>query len=90
MKESRNFELDHLKKKKRKKAERTTLATWQLSGLVLSRCSFAPLDMLFAMKILKDECYIAIKAYKFTISEILDFFLDILSLVYCMSALSLI
>jgi len=34
MKESRNFELDHLQKKKRKKA----LATWRLSGLVLSQC----------------------------------------------------
>jgi len=42
------------------------------------------------MKILKDECYIAIKAYKFTVSEIFRFFWYILSLLYCMSALSLI
>ena len=32
---------------------------------------FVPLDMLFIMKTLEDKCYVVIKAYKFTVLEIL-------------------
>ena len=68
MKESRNFELAHLKKK--------NMALWRLCGLVLSRCFFAPVSMLFVMKTLEDGWHIVIKAYKFTVFAILsEFFL---------------
>jgi len=38
VKESRKFELAHLKKKKKKKERKNILAVWRLSGSVLSRC----------------------------------------------------
>jgi len=41
---------------------------------LLSWWFFMPVGMLFVMKTLKDEWHIAIKAYKFTIFEILRFF----------------
>jgi len=41
---------------------------------------FMPLSVSFGMKTLKDECYIVIMAYKFSVLEIL---------IYCMSTLSL-
>jgi len=50
-KESSNFELAHLKKKKKKKKRRrkkeNILSIWRLSGLVLLRCFFTPLGVLF-------------------------------------------
>ena len=64
MKASCNFELAHLKKKKRKK---TILAIWRLSGLVLLQCFFAPMGVLFVIKTLEDEQYVVIKAYKFIV-----------------------
>ena len=45
VKESHNFELAHLKKKKE-----NILAVWRLSGLVLSQFFFAILGVLFVMK----------------------------------------
>jgi len=47
--ESRKFELAHLKKKKK-----NILAVWRLSGLVLSRC-FLHHWVLIVMKTLEDE-----------------------------------
>ena len=47
--------------------KKNILAVWQLPGSVLSQCIFAPLGM----KALEDEWQIVIKAYKFTILEIL-------------------
>jgi len=38
VKESRKFELAHLKKKKNNNKNNNILAIWRLSGLVLSRC----------------------------------------------------
>jgi len=58
-KESHNFELTHLEKKKN-----NNFAVWQLSGLIHSQCFFAPLDVFLVMKTLKDECFIVIKGYK--------------------------
>jgi len=60
VKESHNFKLArHKKKKKKKKKEKKEniliLAIWQLS---------VPQGMLFITKILEDEWYIVIKAYK--------------------------
>jgi len=51
VKESRKFELAHLKKKTKKKI----LAVWRLFGSVLSRCFLALLGVLFIMKALEDE-----------------------------------
>ena len=70
MKESCSFELSNLKKKKKKKKMMMILAIWRLSGLVLSRCFFMPVGMLFIMKTLEDEQYIVIKAYRLTVFEI--------------------
>ena len=50
VKESRKFELAHLKKKKK-----NILAVWWLSGSVLSRCFLAPLGVFFVMQTLEDE-----------------------------------
>ena len=47
VKGSHNFELACLKKKKK---ERNILAFGRLSGLIPSRCFFAPLSMLLVMK----------------------------------------
>ena len=55
--------------------EEDILAIWQLSGLVLSWCFFIPLGVLFIMKTLEDEEYVIIKAYRFTVFEILLDFL---------------
>ena len=82
MRQSCNFELAHLNKKKEEHFG--CLAT---SGLVLLRHFFAPLGMLFLMKTLEDEWYIVIKAYNFTIYEILRNLFCVL--IYCMSTLSL-
>jgi len=76
MKESRNFELAHLKKK--------NMALWRLCGLVLSRRFFVPVSMLFVMKTLEDGWHIVIK---FTVFAILSDFFCII--IYCVSALSL-
>ena len=57
--------------------ERKTLTSW-LSGnsqYFYDRCFFALVGMLFFMKALKHEWYVVIKAYKFTIYEILRDFL---------------
>jgi len=47
VKESHNFELARLKKKKKKE---NILAAWRLSGLVLSQFFFSILGVLFIMK----------------------------------------
>jgi len=44
------------------------LASFQFNTL---RCFFVPQDMLLVMKTLEDEWYVNIKAYKFTVFEIL-------------------
>jgi len=55
-KESRKFELAHLKKKKKKKErKKNILSIWRLSGSVLLRCFLVPLGVLFVMKTLKGE-----------------------------------
>ena len=56
------------------------LAIWLLSGLVLLQCLLAQLRVLLFMTTLEDEWYVVIKAYNYTVIEIL---------VYCMFALSL-
>ena len=59
--------------------KKNILAVWQLSGFVLSQCSFMPLVIFFAIKTFEDEWYVVIKAYNFTILEILrDFVICIL------------
>ena len=65
VKESRKFELARLKKKK------NILAVWRLSGSVLSQCFLVPLGVFFVMKILEDERYDVITAYKLAVLEIL-------------------
>jgi len=63
---SGNLELAHLKKKKKKKKEeRKPFGHWRLSGTFVML--FVPLGMLLVMKTFKDEWFIVIKAYKFTI-----------------------
>jgi len=49
VKESRNFELARLKKKK------NILAFWRLTGSVFSRCFLAPLGVFLVMKTLENE-----------------------------------
>jgi len=66
VKESHNFELARLKKKK----EKHLLA----SGSVLSLCFFTLLGVFLIMKTSKVECYVVIKAYKFTVLETLRIF----------------
>ena len=76
MKESHNFELAHLKKKKKERK------TFWLSG----NFWFGTFVMLFRVtwhvvghEALENEWYVSIKAYKFTIFEILR---DLLVLLY--------
>ena len=60
------------------------LAIWLLSRLVLLQCLLAQLGVLLFTTTLKGEWYVVIKAYDYTIIEIVSNFL-----VYWLSALSL-
>ena len=64
MKESCNYELACLNKKKNKKKKEKHLGhlATSNSGSVLLRCFFTPLGMLLVMKTPKDEHYVGIKA----------------------------
>ena len=67
--------LSEERKKERKKNEKiSNLAVLLLFGWVLLQCFLASLGVLLVMKPLKDEQYVVIKAYKFTVFEILERF----------------
>jgi len=56
VKESRKFELAHLKKKKKKKKKKEKhFGHLTTSGLVLSRCFLVPLGVFIIMKTPEDE-----------------------------------
>ena len=82
VKESRRFELAHLKKKKEARKKKNVLTDF----LVRYFCNafFEPVGVLFIIKTLKNEWYV-VKANKFTAFEILRFFI----IIYCVSMLSL-
>ena len=52
------------RRRRNKERKNNILAVWQLSGLVFSWCFFALLGVMLVIKILEDERYIVIKAYK--------------------------
>jgi len=58
-----------------KKEEKNIWPVLRFLGLVLFRCFLAPLGVLLVMKTLEDEWYVAIKAYKLSVFEILGDFL---------------
>ena len=74
MRGSCNVELAHLKKE-RKKEEEKQLGRFAAVCWVLSQCFLTLLGVfLLVMKALEDERYVVIKAYKFTVFEILERF----------------
>ena len=75
MRGSRSIELARLKKKKEERRKKNICPILRVLGLVLLRYFLAPLGVLLVMKILENEWYVVIKAYKLAIFEILrDFF----------------
>ena len=64
---SEEEEEEEERKKERKK---NNLPVLRVPGVVLSRRDFATRGALLVMKILEDERYVVIKAYKRTVSEI--------------------
>ena len=76
----------HSFEKKKKERKKNILVVWRLSGLVLLWCLFTPLGMLFLMKALEDEWYIAVKAYSLPFLRVWEIMCII---IYCVSALSL-
>jgi len=55
--------------------KKSVSAVRQLSGSVLLQCFFTPLGVLLVTKTLEDEWNVDLKAYKFTVFEILRDFL---------------
>jgi len=65
-----------------RKKKKPNLAVLLLFGWVLLQCFLAPLGVLLVMKALKDEQYVVIKAYEFTVFEIWRDF-NVLSYIAC-------